>query len=478
MNFRFLILALLSVGASTPAFSTELDPPLKMVKRDVLARKETTFEFTLKNDRKDRKPIILANVSQQNDRDECRTYIPLEPILPGKSATLKVVCSFSGAQATDGGALRTPTLYVNKIVPGETPRLIPLQVQAQVYRKELPKKTNGQTPKEISGGSNTNFTSGDIRIQNSVKTPRLKLFSENCGPLDDEIRALSKLKEKIDGKAPKLPTCACDSNVRGIKRCFVTADSILPEELFDELNIQADCDGPNCFNTALRMSGLLQHPRYSSSEEFGEYLKSPLCREIPADAAPAPGDIIAIRDAQGRDTHAFTYLTKDLVYTKNGYSNRGVIGDAGPFSFSSPEEVFDEYDVPKSCERVHTNDYVAKGCGRKHRAFYYRCLSLTEYDRAYAKKHPFEKVRSSVSRPLKEMDRLECQISSYALKGNDSPFPMTNQTLDSLLDSLDAVMEEVGEVIHDNEREKVLQMRAYWKNEALKKQIRYLKEQW
>jgi hypothetical protein len=42
---------------------------------------------------------------------------------------------------------------------------------------------------------------------------------------------------------------------------------------------QSKVFGPNCYNTALRVSGILQDFRFVSEGEFWFWMKSPFCRQ-------------------------------------------------------------------------------------------------------------------------------------------------------------------------------------------------------
>ena len=72
------------------------------------------------------------------------------------------------------------------------------------------------------------------------------------------------------------------------------------------LGTRPEVAGPNCWNFALALRGLLPSLRFTSDDEFTFYLRPPLCRPFRNDEKRLPGDIGAIRrktvdgDSQGQ----------------------------------------------------------------------------------------------------------------------------------------------------------------------------------
>ncbi len=80
--------------------------------------------------------------------------------------------------------------------------------------------------------------------------------------------------------------------------------------------------GPNCWNSALVLSKLLPHHRYTSDREFDYWMTSPLCQSV---KVPEPGDIASLFGTQEGGNcgliHAYIHLTDQLVFSKDGVEN-------------------------------------------------------------------------------------------------------------------------------------------------------------
>ncbi len=460
----FIALGFLSVAAEEPK-------TLSAPKQPVVANREATFLYPIKNTGKE---SLILNVVSGQDRNECRPYIPLEPVAAGATVTVKVVCHFMMLDAPDGSARNTRVLITTQAGNG-TPVPYYLKVDAEIYRKEIPSKRMSAVGKNIDGAWDTNVKSGEIQIENSATAPRLVLRSATCAAIDESIRALANLKERLEGKRPKGPVCGCDPTASGSKKCFTTADDVLPEFLFEELNARPYCAGPNCFNTALRMTGLLPSPRFTSEEELDNWLKSPLCHEVGENETPLAGDIIDVRDEKNKNYHAFTYLSPDLVYTKNGKS-ASVIGD--PFIFTSATSVFSKYDVPKKCRRVASTKLEESGCKGRIHASYFRCMTLDEYAKDFKKKHPHAKESAELVKQFKNFNAVECRVSSYAMLGYHSPFPLSDQNLDLARKSMSTIVTAMDQVVDENDRESLMKRLLMSRIEGIESQIKILKTTW
>lgn len=78
--------------------------------------------------------------------------------------------------------------------------------------------------------------------------------------------------------------------------------------------------GPNCWNYALYSNGLQLSLRSTEPAEFLFFLQSPLCRLV--HSTPQMGDIGSFseisKDGSQITHHGFTYLTQNMVLSKNG----------------------------------------------------------------------------------------------------------------------------------------------------------------
>ncbi len=131
-------------------------------------------------------------------------------------------------------------------------------------------------------------------------------------------------------------------------------------------------NGPNCWNSALFLSGLVDEIRSVTYNEFRDAIESKRCTEV---ETPQLGDIVALRrtDAEGNplkyamhsEIHAYTFKDQEMGLTKNGFSKKA------PYIEQSHNQIFHFYknvnrkdcriqDVPKDYCHLTT--------------FYYRCL--------------------------------------------------------------------------------------------------------
>ncbi len=99
--------------------------------------------------------------------------------------------------------------------------------------------------------------------------------------------------------------------------------------------------GPNCFHSAVAsISKNWIEPRYMDPAEFACHLKQAFEVVVEPNAW---GDLILIRNEDGLDQHAFTYLGKDeqnegqsIVFTKNGYKS-------GVYLYSTQSSILELY---------------------------------------------------------------------------------------------------------------------------------------
>ncbi len=70
----------------------------------------------------------------------------------------------------------------------------------------------------------------------------------------------------------------------------------LPKQILSFYGYHNQLPGPNCFNLALMMAGLVPGLRYTDPHEISETLSSPLCQEL--QEAPRPGFSTCIKLAK------------------------------------------------------------------------------------------------------------------------------------------------------------------------------------
>ena len=116
-------------------------------------------------------------------------------------------------------------------------------------------------------------------------------------------------------------------------------------------------EGPNCWNEATFVAGLLKEVRHTPSVEFAEIIESSLCKEVPFEKAEL-GDIVALRrfDRHGNllphpqfsEIHGYTYLNQTMGFTKNG-----TMAEA-PYQEMSHQDIFQFYKKSEytACKQV------------------------------------------------------------------------------------------------------------------------------
>jgi hypothetical protein len=177
--------------------------------------------------------------------------------------------------------------------------------------------------------------------------------------------------------------------------CTVNIDSCVPNHVFQYQGVNPKKFGPNCWNLALVMKGILPALRYSTAEEMSFYMKSPLCRQLGENEKRLPGDIGAIRDVgQGQsEVHGFIYISDKLAYSKNGPDEKN------PFAIQSLNEVYKIYDVPNKNECRGNTIKMNTNC--TNALSFFRCKSIDSY------LQDTEKLPQFLDKSLKEVDRVE-----------------------------------------------------------------------
>lgn len=133
-----------------------------------------------------------------------------------------------------------------------------------------------------------------------------------------------------------------------------------------------DQNGPNCWNSALYLSGIVNEIREVPNNEFRSVIESQRCQEV---AEPITGDIVALRrtGAEGRplkyalhsEVHAYTYQDEDNGLTKNGFSKKA------PYIEQTHNQIYHLY------KNVNRKDCRILGVPKEYchlNTFYYRCL--------------------------------------------------------------------------------------------------------
>jgi hypothetical protein len=129
--------------------------------------------------------------------------------------------------------------------------------------------------------------------------------------------------------------------------CIVDATDCVPEYVKKYHGLSPADHGPNCWNLALVMSGLLPVLRESSPEEWEFYLTSPLCRQLDPNEPPEMGDIGSIEARSHLDkghVHGFIYVSDTISYSKNGTTI------SAPYSLQPLSRIIHNYGVGRLVE--------------------------------------------------------------------------------------------------------------------------------
>ena len=150
--------------------------------------------------------------------------------------------------------------------------------------------------------------------------------------------------------------------------CTADFTRCLPPEVIALDGTSPEIAGPNCWNLAMVMSGVLPSLRHSTAEEMAFFMKSPLCRPLGAGEKPQPGDIGALR-ANGKEVHGFMWISDTLVFSKNG--------DAVDQKYFLQSKAFmaDGYQILQNAECAKTKD--PEDCNMIVDSL--RCQSLKSY---------------------------------------------------------------------------------------------------
>lgn len=259
----------------------------------------------------------------------------------------------------------------------------------------------------------------DIPVHASKIDGKLYLYAKSCDPLLSDFYALRKWKKKLNEDTSKSRIeCSCDTEDA---ICKVDISKVASDILSEYEGVTSDFDGPNCWNASLVASKILPYPRYSTAEEMYFWLNSPLCHEVSRKSEMEPGDVIAIRDENNEEYHAFIYISPDLAFSKNGNFHRE------PYGLTPTKMVYQFYDVFDECERTLTNQTVqGEYCLKSAQIF--RCQSWEDFWRE-------ENLSNQQVQAADKISNIECIISKGVFDRNN---PIDEKLLK---DSLNIILE-------------------------------------
>lgn len=301
---------------------------------------------------------------------------------------------------------------------------------------------------------------------------KIVLKDVSCDKVADIAKSIAEWTKNTKEKDSCPPLSKPQRKSRGLGKCELDITNCIPAHVAKYQGVRPESAGPNCWNLALVMKGILPNLRYTTPEEMAFYMNPPLCRQLKNDEAKIPGDLGAIRAISGnssKEYHGFIYISDKVAYSKNGYST------ANPYTLQTLENVYDVYGVPgkKECRENELN--YSKQCNRA--ASYFRCISMDEY----LKQNPNtpEKIMSA----LNTIKDFEGCVESRAFTGSEFSDAATAVITDSskalafyLEEELKANQSENTENTEDQEKRNFLLGSLQLKLSAVAEQLRNLQD--
>jgi hypothetical protein len=228
-------------------------------------------------------------------------------------------------------------------------------------------------------------------------------MSEACSKIAERQSELKLWTEKTDQRS-----CTLEApKPAGKGTCTVDITDCLPHHVQKYQGRNPDIFGPNCWNLALVMAGILPGLRASSPNEWELYLKSDMCRALSSQEQPQVGDLGSLEEREEGSRpvqhHGFIYVSPELVYSKNGQ------GEKIPYALQP-------FKVMAKANNVDGYGGVCDGEGcPKGKIFYYRCENFETY---------FKKLQATHKEELKkisdEVAGIECLFEGSEFDGKAS----------------------------------------------------------
>lgn len=193
--------------------------------------------------------------------------------------------------------------------------------------------------------------------------------------------------------------------------CNFDITDCVPNHVLKYEGVRSKNEGPNCWNLALVMKGVLPALRYSTPEEITFFLNSPLCRQLKHGEDRLPGDVGALRvvkEGQEVEHHGFIYISDKISYSKNGASV------TSPYKLQSLEKVYRVYHVGKAEEcRSNEINIRSESCGAV--TTYYRCSSPKDFINENSE------TRKELSSVVRNLDVVESCVHDRVFRGLKVP---------------------------------------------------------
>ena len=260
-----------------------------------------------------------------------------------------------------------------------------------------------------------------LEIQSYGKV--LEISDHNCSETQSIVKSLEAWTNK---KCKLIEDCKYD-----IREC-------IPEHIAGVVGKDSGFDGPNCWNLALVMKGILPGLRFSTKDEMAFYMNSPLCRNLEPNEERKPGDVVAIRELVNKKTfefHGFIYISDKLAFSKNGETYES------SYELQPLNKVFASYQLSGN-EQCYGNQ-VDLNSSCLNATSYYRCESLDDY---LKKRKPLSMDLSKLVQQTSVYEK--CVLEPFLI--NKQPLP--NNAGKSIVDISKALAHYTEDLIKKNSK--------------------------
>ncbi|MFS4458609.1 hypothetical protein [Bdellovibrio sp. HCB2-146] len=231
------------------------------------------------------------------------------------------------------------------------------------------------------------------------RSDRLFLRDNDCSLLINSVMSLKKWTEATEGRS----ACSSISRTNLVKGCEIDITDCVPAHVLKYQGVAAKEEGPNCYNLALVMKGILPALRFSPSDEMSFYMRPPLCRALNDNEQRKPGDVGAIREAGiNAEVHGFIYIDENVAYTKNG-------NEIQPYMLDSFKELVKGYALTENPACWTSAKSKPPEC--KKTVSYFRCDSMEDY----LKKNP--DLSPEILKIFDQVENFEECLSDSAVHG-------------------------------------------------------------
>lgn len=258
------------------------------------------------------------------------------------------------------------------------------------------------------------------------KKDRIILSDSSCEKVEKVVRDLETwTKNSEENKSCPISKKAPES---GFFKCSYDITDCIPNHVVKYQGVKPEMEGPNCWNLALVMSGILPALRFSYANEMTLYMQSPLCRSLKNGEVKIPGDIGAIRyigPSGIQEVHGFIYISDDIAYSKNGMSAKK------PYALETLDSVYKTYGVPDSQDCKQNKTFPGEKCPQA--MSFFRCMSMEDY----LKKNP--DVPMELQKGIKDLNNFESCLELRTI----SNAPLSKRTKKNLEDTMTVLSEYV-----------------------------------